>query len=79
MSRAELRIAKLLDFVKRNISMQNINQEDEESYRSIFATLVFKAYVFVVLKIVATVLALAYSGWKTKEFYRSQGIADVKQ
>lgn len=77
-SKAEVRIRKLLDYVKTNITMQNMEYENEEVYRQLYADIFWKAIYVVLLKVTATLFTLGYSGWKTRQFFTTQGLTGQK-
>ena len=77
-SKAEGIIKNLLEYVKNNISLQNMDLTDDSAYKKVYASIVSKAFLLVFLKIVATVFTLVYSSWKTKQFYTSQGLVNRK-
>lgn len=77
-SKAEFRIRKLLEYVKNNMDLQNMDYDDDAEYRKIYSHIAKKALFVVCFKIAATIITLAYSNWKTKKFFSSQGIVDQK-
>ncbi|KAI4290803.1 hypothetical protein PAPHI01_0077 [Pancytospora philotis] len=75
-SKAEFRIRKLLEHVKTNVNMQNLDCEEDSEYRRIYYDIIRKAIFVVLCKIAATVLALTYFNRKTKNYFSSQGVID---
>lgn len=73
-SKAEFRIRKLLEYVRNNMDLQNMDYDDNAEYRKIYSYIAKKALFVVCFKIVATVVTLMYSNWKTKKFFSSQGV-----
>jgi CRISPR/Cas system-associated exonuclease Cas4 (RecB family) len=74
-TKAENKIKKLLDYVKTNISLQNMDEDEDERYKKLYSDIVRRVFYVVLLKIVATTFTLCYTGWKTKKFFSTQGIA----
>lgn len=74
-SRAEGLIKNLLEYVKKNIAMQNLDMDGDQEYKEIYSGMFSKALFVVFAKIMAVVFTLTYSSWKTKKFFTSQGIA----
>lgn len=77
-SKAEFRIRKLLDYVKTNIDVQRMDYDDDELYKKLYSGIIKKAIFVICFKIMATVFTLAYSSWKTRKFFSTQGMLDQK-
>lgn len=75
--KAENLIEKVLNFIKQNIRIQEIEEEDDASSRKIYERIMMKVLFVLLLKIAGTGLTMYYSSRKTKSFYASQGfVAD---
>lgn len=77
-SRAESMIKRVLEFVQKNISIQNMGEEDENVYRGIYEDIMKRAFYFIIVRFLSTGFTMFYSNYKTKSFYASQGIAPSK-
>lgn len=77
-SRAENLIERVLEFVKQNIAIQGMDEEDELVYKRLYEKIMKKVVYVLFLKIVATIFTMYYSNKKTKSFYASQGLGSDK-
>lgn len=73
-SKAENLVERVLEFVRKNITIQNMDEEDELVYKRLYEEIMRKAVYVLILKISATVFTMYYSNKKTKSFYASQGL-----
>lgn len=73
-SRAENMVGKVLEFVKHNIFIQEMDEEGEQVYKKLYEEIMRKVVYVLILKISATVFTMYYSNRKTKSFYASQGL-----
>lgn len=77
-SRAESMIKRMLEFVQKNILVQSMGEEDENTYRNIYEDIMKRAFYFIIVRFLSTGFTMFYSSYKTKSFYVSQGIASSK-
>lgn len=70
-SRAENLIERALAFVKQNIAIQGLDEEEGMVYKGLYETIMKKVVFVLVLKMVATIFLMYYSNKKTKSFYAS--------
>lgn len=77
-SKAENLVERVLEFVKKNISVQSMDEEDEVIYKRLYEEVMRKAVYVLILKISATIFTMYYSNKKTKSFYASQGLGTDK-
>lgn len=77
--KAENAIDRVFDFVKKNFIIQEMDEEQEQFYRTLYEEIIRKACYLIVLKIVATGVTLYYTSKKTKSFYAQQGLGGVSK
>lgn len=77
-SKAENLVERVLDFVRKNITIQSMDEEDEAVYKKLYEEIMRKALYVLILKISATIFTMYYSNKKTKSFYASQGLGTDK-
>lgn len=77
-SKAENLIENVLTFVKKNISMQSLDESDDNVYKKLYEEIMRKSVYVFLLKIIATGFTLYYANKKTKSFYASQGFIEPK-
>lgn len=70
--KAELKIKKLVDYVKNNIMMLNIGSDNDLIFKTIHNKIIYKTIFIIIFKIVATFITLGFTSFKTKKFYSSQ-------
>ncbi|KAM0679456.1 hypothetical protein GINT2_002298 [Glugoides intestinalis] len=77
-SKAENLIENVLDFVRKNISIQNMDESDDHVYKKLYEEIMRKSVYVFILKILATGFTLYYANKKTKSFYANQGFIEPK-
>ena len=71
-------LKKVLDYARQNLTFQEVDFEDEESYKGIYDGILKYAVFMMVLKLAATIFTSYYSSIKTKQFFKSQHLAGEK-
>lgn len=77
--RAEGAIDRVLEFVKKNFTIQEIDEEQEQFYRALYEEIIRKACYLIILKMISTGATLYYTNKKTKSFYAQQGLGAVSK
>lgn len=73
--KAENVIEKVTELVRKNTTIQEIDEEKENEYKQIFESIVQKVIFLAFLKIISTSYTLYFTNKKTQSFYTSQGLA----
>ena len=77
--RAENAIDRVFEFVKKNFTIQEQDEEQEAFYKTLYEEIIKKACFLILLKIAATGVALYYTNKKTKSFYIEQGLGAISK
>ncbi|ORD94316.1 hypothetical protein ECANGB1_916 [Enterospora canceri] len=74
LTKAENFIKSVLEYAKKNLTLQDVDFEDDKHYKDIFDGILRTAVFLLVLKVIATLFTLFYSNWKTKQFFKTEKI-----
>jgi hypothetical protein len=75
-TRAGSTVKRILDYIKMDMDMQTAEEDDDDRYQEDTKTISRKVLLIVILRMASAIIAMLYSGWKTKEFYSTQGAGD---
>lgn len=65
---------QVLDYAKQNLTLQEVEFEDEENYKGIYDGILKVAAFMMILKLLSTVLTIYFSSLKTKQFFEAQNL-----
>lgn len=77
-SKAEVMVENSIEFVRKNMNIQGMDEEDGQKYKQLYEQIMKMAVCFFVIKLLTTGFTLYYSNKMTKKFYASQGLGTYK-